>query len=189
MEQFYIRKAALFGGKLCVVSLGGFGLWLLCGVAEYPALWWLYALTAALCFVLAALMAALVSLSEDDLKRAMDEYKRVPVRKIERRSSRRHSEDGLARHNREREQAQDLADALQIAASAADDHDKLVSLRMMVNQLAVKAHAAVDALDAPDRASDRDILTDLARNVISTARLYGVDSELPPSRKRADRED
>ena len=87
MEQFYIRKAALFGGKLCVVSLGGFGLWLLCGVAEYPALWWLYALTAALCFVLAALMAALVSLSEDDLKRDMDDYRRVPVRKIERRAS------------------------------------------------------------------------------------------------------
>ena len=36
-------------------------------------------------------MAALVSLSEDDLKRDMDDYKRVPVRKIERRSSRRHS--------------------------------------------------------------------------------------------------
>ena len=91
MEQFYIRKVALFGGKLCVVSLGGFGLWLLCGIAEYPALWWLYALTAALCFLLAALMAAMVSLAEDDLKRAMDEYKRVPVRKIERRSSQRHS--------------------------------------------------------------------------------------------------
>ena len=91
MERFYIRKTALFGGKLCVVSLGGFGMWLLCGIAEYPALWWLYALTAALCFLLAALMAALVSLSEDNLKRAMDEYKRVPVRKIERRSSRRHS--------------------------------------------------------------------------------------------------
>ena len=91
MERFYIRKTALFGGKLCVVSLGGFGMWLLCGIAEYPALWWLYALTAALCFLLAALMAALVSLSEDDLKRAMDEYKRVPVRKIDRRSGRRHS--------------------------------------------------------------------------------------------------
>ena len=87
MERFYIRKTALFGGKLCVVSLGGFGMWLLCGIAEYPALWWLYALTAALCFLLAALMAALVSLSEDDLKRAMDEYKRVPVRKIDRRHS------------------------------------------------------------------------------------------------------
>lgn len=94
------------------------------------------------------------------------------------RAMERHQEDGLPRHNREREQAQDLADALQIAASAADDHSELVSLRGAVYCLAVKAHAAVDALDAPDRASDRDILTDLARNVISTARLYGVDSGL-----------
>lgn len=101
----------------------------------------------------------------------------------------RYQEDGLARHNREREQAQDLADALQIAASAADDHDELVSLRMMLNQPAVKAHAAVDALDAPDRASDRDILTDLARNVISTARLYGVDSGLTASHKPKTKED
>lgn len=42
---------------------------------------------------------------------------------------------------------------------------------------------AVDALDAPNRASDRDILTDLARNVVSTARLYGVDSGLATTRK------
>lgn len=105
------------------------------------------------------------------------------------RAMERYQEDGLARHNREREQAQDLADALQIAASAADDHDELVSLRMMLNQLAVKAHAAVDALDAPDRASDRDILTDLARNVISTALLYGVDSGLTASHKPKTKED
>lgn len=101
----------------------------------------------------------------------------------------RYQEDGLARHNREREQAQDLADALRVAANAADDHSELISLRGAVYCLAVKAHAAVDALDAPDRASDRDILTDLARNVISTARLYGVDSALPTPRKRADKED
>ena len=100
----------------------------------------------------------------------------------------RYQEDGLARHNREWEQAQDLADALRIAAFAADDHDELISLRGAVYCLAVKAHAAVDALDAPDRAADRDILTDLARNVISTARLYGVDSELAPYRKHADKE-
>ena len=31
-------------------------------------------------------------------------------------------------------------------------------------------------------------ITALARNIISTARLYGVDSELPPSRKRAGKE-
>ena len=118
-------------------------------------------------------IAVLAEHWQDKAYRAMDRYQ----------------ESGLARHNREREQAQDLADALQIAASAADDHSELISLRGAVYCLAVKAHAAVDALDAPDRASDRDILTDLARNVISTARLYGVDSELPPSRKRADRED
>lgn len=100
-----------------------------------------------------------------------------------------YQESGLARHNREREQAQDLADARQIAANAADDHDELISLRGAVYCLAVKAHAAVDALDAPDRASDRDILTDLARNVISTARLYGVDSGLTASHNRTAKED
>lgn len=99
-----------------------------------------------------------------------------------------YQEDGLARHNREREQAQDLADALRVAANAADDHSELISLRGAVYCLAVKAHAAVDALDAPDRASDRDILTDLARNVISTARLYGVDSGLTASHNRTAKE-
>ena len=104
------------------------------------------------------------------------------------RAMERYQEDGLARHNREREQAQDMADALQIAASAADDHSELVSLRGAVYCLAVKAHAAVDALDAPDRAGDRDILTDLARNVIFTARLYGVDSGLTASHNRTAKE-
>ena len=105
------------------------------------------------------------------------------------RAMERYQEDGLARHNREREQAQDLADALRVAANAADDHSELISLRGAVYCLAVKAHAAVDALDAPDRASDRDILTDLARNVISTARLYGVDSGLTQARKTKAKED
>ena len=38
------------------------------------------------------------------------------------------------------------------------------------------------------RASDRDILTDLARNVISAARLYGLDSELSSPRKPTKKE-
>ena len=91
MEQFYIRKVALFGGKLCVVSLGGFGLWLLCGIAEYPALWWLYALAAFGSFALAALCLGLTVQAEDELAADIADYKAVPVRKIERRSSRRHS--------------------------------------------------------------------------------------------------
>lgn len=101
----------------------------------------------------------------------------------------RYQEDGLARHNREREQAQDLADALRVAANAADDHSELISLRGAVYCLAVKAHAAVDALDVPYRAADRDILTDLARNIISTARLYRVDSEMNPARKPTGKKD
>lgn len=101
----------------------------------------------------------------------------------------RYQESGLPRHSRERDQAEDLANALRIAANAADDHDELISLRGAVCCLAVKAHAAIDALDTPDRASDRDILTDMARNIISTARLYGLDTELAPARKRADKED
>ena len=104
------------------------------------------------------------------------------------RAMERYQEDGLPRHNREREQAQDLADALRVAANAADDHSELISLRGAVYCLAVKAHAAVDALDAPDRASDRDILTDLARNVLSTARLYGMDSGLTASHNRTAKE-
>ena len=117
-------------------------------------------------------IAVLAEHWQDKAYRAMDRYQ----------------EYGLARHNREREQAQDLADALRVAANAADDHSELISLRGAVYCLAVKAHAALDALPATDRASDRDILTDLARNVISTARLYGVDSGLTASHNRTAKE-
>ena len=82
-----------------------------------------------------------------------------------------------------------MADALQIAASAVDDHSELVSLRGTVNQLAVKAHEALDSMSEPEQPSDRTILTGLARNVISAARLYGVDSGLAPARKPAKKED
>lgn len=91
MERFYIRKAALFGGKLCVVSLGGFGLWLLCGIAEYPDVWWLYALAAFGAFALATLCLGLTVQAEDELAADIADYMAVPVRKIERRSNRRHS--------------------------------------------------------------------------------------------------
>ena len=104
------------------------------------------------------------------------------------RAEARYQDSGQPRHLREKEQAEDLSSALWMAADAADDHDELISLRGAVYCLAVKAHAAVDALDAPDRASDRDILTDLARNVISTARLYGVDSGLTASHNRTAKE-
>lgn len=104
------------------------------------------------------------------------------------RAEARYQDSGAARHLREKEQAEDLAAALWMAANAADDHDALIGLRSALNSLAAKANAALDALPAADRADDRTILTDLARNVVSTARLYGVDSELPPSRKTPPKE-
>ena len=70
------------------------------------------------------------------------------------------------------------------AMAAADDHEALIGLRTALNGLAAKAHAALDALPAADRADDRTILTDLARSIISDARVYGVDSALPPSKRR-----
>lgn len=105
------------------------------------------------------------------------------------RAEARYQDSGAARHLREKEQAENLAAALWIAANGADDHDALIGLRAALNGLAAKAHAALDALPAPDRAGDRDILTDLARNVISTARLYGVDSGLTQARKTKAKED
>ncbi len=97
------------------------------------------------------------------------------------RAEARYQDSGAARHLREKEQAEDLSAALWMAANAADDHEALIGLRSALNGLAAKAHAALDALPAADRADDRTILNDLARNVISTARLYGVDSTLAPS--------
>lgn len=97
------------------------------------------------------------------------------------RAEARYQDSGAARHLREKEQAEDLAAALWMAADAADDHEALIGLRSALNGLAAKAHAALDALPAEDRADDRTILTDLARSVISSARLYGVGSALAPS--------
>ena len=97
------------------------------------------------------------------------------------RAEARYQDSGAARHLREKEQAEDLAAALWMAADAADDHQALIGMRSALNGLAAKAHAALDALPAADRADDRTILTDLARSIISDARVYGVDSQLAPS--------
>lgn len=97
------------------------------------------------------------------------------------RAAARYQDSGAARHLREKEQAEDLAAALWIAANGADDHEALIGLRSALNGLAAKAHTALYILPAADRADARTILTDLARNVVSTARLYGVDSELAPA--------
>lgn len=91
MKHLYIRKTGIFIGKLGICSLSGLAVWLICGIAEYPDVWWLYALAAFGSFALAALCLGLTVQAEDELATDIADYNAVPVRKIERRSSRRHS--------------------------------------------------------------------------------------------------
>lgn len=91
MQHFYIRKIGIFIGKLAICSLTGLAVWLICGIAEYPDVWWLYALAAFGASALAALCLGLTVQAEDELAADIADYKAVPVRKIERHSSRRHS--------------------------------------------------------------------------------------------------
>lgn len=99
------------------------------------------------------------------------------------RAADRYQESGQARHLREKEKAEDMTAALQIAADAAEDHAEMVALRSALYQLAAKAQAALHALPAEDRANDRTILTDLAREVVSMARLHGIKLGISPSKK------
>ena len=87
MHHLYIRKAGIFIGKLGICSLGGLAVWLICGIAEYPALWWLYALAAFGSFALAALCLGLTVQAEDELAAEIARNQSVPVRKIDRRHS------------------------------------------------------------------------------------------------------
>ena len=97
------------------------------------------------------------------------------------RAEARYQDSGAARHLREKEQAEDLAAALWIAADAADDHEALIGLRSALNGLAARAHSHLDAKYTGQEGC-RDRLVDLACEVTSIAQVYGVDSVLPPSR-------
>lgn len=87
MKHLYIRKVGIFVGKLSICSLIGLAVWLICGIAEYPALWWLYALAAFGAFALAVLCLGLTVQAEDELAAEIVRAQQVPVRKIDRRHS------------------------------------------------------------------------------------------------------
>ena len=50
-----------------------------------------------------------------------------------------YQETGMPRYDRERSNAEDMAEALRMAANAADDHMKLLNLQTEVRDLAYKA--------------------------------------------------
>lgn len=56
-----------------------------------------------------------------------------------------YQETGMPRYNRERSNAEDLAEAMRIAAAAVEDHNKLINMRADLADLAYRAELAKDS--------------------------------------------
>lgn len=65
-----------------------------------------------------------------------------------------YQETGMPRYDRERANAEDLAEALRMAANAADDHSKLIILRAELADLAYKAELETNAGVGAERIAD-----------------------------------
>jgi hypothetical protein len=74
-----------------------------------------------------------------------------------------YQETGISRYDRERRNAEDLAEALRAAANASEEHSALSSLRAEFVWIAGQADAAL-AENAP-----REILADILENIVSYA--------------------
>ena len=74
-----------------------------------------------------------------------------------------YQETGISRYDRERRNAEDLAEALRAAANASEEHSALGSLRAEFVWIAGQADAAL-AENAP-----REVLADILENVVSYA--------------------
>lgn len=92
MRHFYIRKAGILLAKTAFLAFGLGAIWMMLSLVEpdgYP--WWLVTLASvgSMCLGCTFLIGAMVA--EDELNEDIARAQQVPVRKIECRSSRRHS--------------------------------------------------------------------------------------------------
>ena len=84
-----------------------------------------------------------------------------------------YQETGITRYDRERRNAEELADALRMAASAADEHTQLIGLRAELYSLAIRAQSAGD---------DPAKLEMLRQSLLAVARVHrliGKEEQLP----------
>ncbi len=81
-----------------------------------------------------------------------------------------YQETGLVRYDRERCNNEDLADALRMAASAADDHAALVSMRGAVCAWAYQAQALEQIPEDQREDKTRRLLS----NIAALARVWGL---------------
>lgn len=86
-----------------------------------------------------------------------------------------YQETGLARYDRERCRNEDLAEALRMAADAADDHKTLISLRVDIAK--IMRHAQ-DVLDMPDSEERNGLLVLIARQIIAVGTMYDIKTKI-----------
>ena len=77
------------------------------------------------------------------------------------RSYRNYQETGISRYDRERRNAEELASAMRMAASAERDYTKLVSIRGSVSMLASKAQLAMKEPEDKRESAMEKVLKDL----------------------------
>lgn len=81
-----------------------------------------------------------------------------------------YQETGVTRYNAVRRKSEDMADALRMAANAAEDHAKLIHLRGALSQLAGKADRIAWAPEEQKDALTREVIGGL----LVTARMEGL---------------
>ena len=74
---------------------------------------------------------------------------------------------GIQRYDRERRNAEDLADALRMAADAHEDHTRMIEYKGTLANLGIKADALLDE-------SDVTKLVKLCEEVVAAARIHGL---------------
>ena len=91
---FFARRAAILALRCGFLTFGLFAAWIMIGgIRSALSLdgsaipWWMYVLSIVGCVSVAILLLGLSMEAEDELDRLEDDYKDVPVRKINRRHS------------------------------------------------------------------------------------------------------
>lgn len=97
-------------------------------------------------------------LSKAELEKLAEKYQKKADHAIEK-----YQETGISRYYREYRDNGDLADAMTIAASAADDHHKLIAIESQIRFEAARAECALQ-----DNA-DREVLVGILNDHISYA--------------------
>lgn len=108
-------------------------------------------------------------MTRTDIEKLVDRYDTKAEK-----AYRNYQETGTQRYERERQNNEDLADALRIALGSIDDHNLLLHLRSEFNSLAARAEAAQYK---PEPEKEREaILKELVSIAISSCGYRGMNA-------------